>query len=27
MYHEELEMAAPDWVVAEDSQAFSLEGR
>jgi len=26
MYHEELEMAAPDWVVAEDSQAFSLEG-
>jgi hypothetical protein len=26
MYHEELEMAAPDWVVAEDCQAFSLEG-
>jgi hypothetical protein len=26
MYHEELDMAAPDWVVAEDSQAFSLEG-
>ncbi len=26
MYHEELEMAAPDWVCAEDSQAFSLEG-
>ena len=27
MYHEELDMAAPDWVVAEDCQAFSLEGR
>jgi predicted dehydrogenase len=26
MFHEELDMAAPDWVVAEDSQAFSLEG-
>jgi predicted dehydrogenase len=26
MFHEELEMGAPDWVVAEDSQAFSLEG-
>jgi hypothetical protein len=26
MFHEELEMAAPDWVVAEDCQAFSLEG-
>jgi len=26
MFHEELEMAAPDWVCAEDSQAFALEG-
>ena len=26
MFHDELEMAAPDWVVAEDCQAFTLAG-
>jgi len=27
MFHDELEMAAPDWVTATDCQAFSLAGR